>query len=353
MNLYLNGTYYKTPALKEYSQSLIADSSAAPWEKELAAFLTEWFDDRAFIIAKTSGSTGTPKAIKLYKKHMINSARMTGQYFGLKEGDRALLCLSPRYIAGKMMLVRALVLGLQLTAIETSGNPLQALQEPVDFAAMVPLQLYNALEYRASLPKAEDPMKKLKQLIVGGGVVSGALQARLGALPTKIYATYGMTETVSHVAVKKLNGTGVDDTYRALPGITFSKDERACLRIKAPGLCTEMQVTNDLVALLDETRFRWLGRYDNMINSGGLKIIPEQVEKKLRKSIPERFFVTGMKDEKLGEKVVLLIEGEERPLRFDQVSDPYEKPVAVFFVPRFEETETGKLRRDLGLYNVD
>ena len=303
---------------------------------EVYEFFSEWFGNKKYLTVYTSGSTGKPKAIKLLKEHMINSALATARYFDLDGDDiSALLCMSPKFIAGKMMLVRAIVSGWGMDVIAPTSHPLKA-RKMYDFVAMIPLQVYNSL----------DVIHKVKTVIVGGGVVSSDLQDKLKNVRPKIYATYGMTETVTHIAVKKLSQLdGITNYYEVLPDITVEKDDRNCLVIHAPNISKEMIITNDIVKLIDDKHFCWQGRYDNIINSGGVKIIPERVEEKLEDSISQRFFIGSKQDNALGQKVILIIEGEEiANINYDAL-DKYEKPKAVFYVTKFEETKSGKIDR--------
>ena len=314
----------------------------------ITVFLNDWFSEQSFIVVQTSGSTGVPKPIRLKKTFMRNSAKGTGDFFGLQENTTALLCMSTDYIAGKMMLIRALTLGWQLDVVTPKSNPLVGIDKEYDFSAMVPLQLQN------SLPD----IHCVKKLIDGGGAVSMELQKRIQHIETQIFATYGMTETITHIAVKKLNhfATILKDTkekkiagsfYKVVPNITIYKDERNCLLIKAPKVSDDFIITNDVVSLISDTEFEWLGRFDNVINSGGIKLHPEKIEEKLAVLIKERFFVAGIKDTFLGEKLVLIVEGEEKTYRFSSVGNiaKYEIPKEVYFVTKFIETETKKIQR--------
>ena len=316
-------------------------------------FLQEWFSEKDYVIVHTSGSTGTPKAIKLQKKQLQNSAVATGNFFKLKEKTTALLCLPIEYIAGKMMLVRAVTLGWHLDVISSSSNPLKLNLTSYDFSAMVPLQVENSI----------DKLHQIKKLIVGGGAVSNSLQEKLQEVTTEVFATYGMTETITHIAVKKLNNFGLpkgnatnNTCYKILPNTTIYKDERNCLVIKNTSISDKVIFTNDVVALISDTQFKWLGRFDNVINSGGIKLYPEKIEADLSKIIRQRFFVAGIKDEKLGEKLVLLIEsaGDKSIKLTDQLNSEmknsklfskFEIPKEIHFIDRFAETETKKIQR--------
>ena len=322
-----------TSPLKVKSGKLSIDKM--PIWKDVNQFISEWYSSDDEMIVQTSGSTGKPKSISVKKKCMRNSAQLTGKTFNLKEGDTALLCIPMKYIAGKMMVVRALELGLDLKVVEPSSNPLNGIKEIVDFSAMVPFQLENSL----------NQLNKIKTLIIGGGQVSPKLVEKLQIESTQVYETYGMTETLTHVAIKPLNGPNISDLFRALDGIHFEKDDRGCLAIHASALNPVPIVTNDLVELIDENSFRWLGRFDNVINSGGVKIIPELVEAKLLSIIPNnRFFINGESDESLGEKVVLVVEGNVIEISFDSL-EKFEKPKEIYFISEFLETESGKIRR--------
>ncbi|MFD0993040.1 AMP-binding protein [Tenacibaculum geojense] len=308
-------------------------------------FLLHWFSDDPFVTVQTSGSTGAPKEIKIKKEFMMNSAKATGAFFSLENGCKALLCLSADYIAGKMMLIRALVLGWDLYVVPTSSNPLNEVKGEFDFAAMVPLQLQNSLSQ----------IYRIKKLIVGGGVVSNTLINQIQNFNTQIFATYGMTETVTHIAVKKLNNNHVIPAYyEVLPNVTIFKDVRNCLVIDAPKVSDELVVTNDVVQLISDKQFEWLGRLDNVINSGGVKLHPEKIEEKLSEIIPFRFFVTGIKDEYLGEKLILIIEGDLNEIDKEKLKkivlkssklSKFEKPKLFYFLDSFIETGTKKIQR--------
>jgi len=310
---------------------------------EVANFLMNWFDTTSFVEVKTSGSTGSPKIIQLQKKQMVNSAKATGEYFNLPENTTALLCMSPNYIAGKMMLVRALTLGWHLDVVEPTSNPLKNSDKNYDFSAMVPMQLHNSLS----------DIHKIKKLIVGGGTVSNELLLKIQEVKTEIFATYGMTETITHIAVKKLNfiaSNAKQSNYIILPNVKISLDDRGCLVIDAPKISEEKVITNDLVELILEKEFKWLGRIDNVINSGGIKLIPEQIELKLAEILKNRFFVAGISDIVLGEKLILICEGFKTDCLLKEIQhlktlSAYEIPKEIYFLENFMETETNKIDR--------
>ncbi len=338
----LNGVCFNPIQLKDVAYSFIKEGK--PFEKSIGNFLLDWFDNNDCISVKTSGSTGIQKIIILKKDAMINSSITTGNYFNLEPGNTALHCLSTHFIAGKMMLVRAMILGLELDIVEPAINPLENNTKHYDFCAMVPMQLQNSL--------AE--LQKIKTVIVGGASVSYALQDKLQDISCNVYETYGMTETITHIAVKKLNNF-VDITlstkersyFKVFPNISISKDKRDCLVIDAPQLNTETIITNDIVKLHSETEFEILGRFDNMINSGGIKLFPEQIEAKLQHKIKQRFFIASEKDETLGDKVILVLEGKSKELESNvfQDLDTYETPKQIYTVSHFKEASTGKIQR--------
>ena len=284
-SLIINGINYTNEKLVALSSvGLTSDGVGADWQKSLHQFILAWMDEKDFVTVNTSGSTGKPKKIQLSKKRMMNSAFMTGKYFGFKSGQKALLCLPCDYIAGKMMVVRALMWGLDLQIVPPTGNPMATIKQSIDFAAMVPLQVTNIFEH------SPNKFGLIKKLIIGGGKVDTILQAKLQTIPTKCYATYGMTETITHVAIKGLNSEHQTDYFEGLSDIHFTTDERGCLAIDAPRLSEDLVVTNDIINLKNGQQFEWLGRFDNVINTGGVKVFPEKIEAKLEQFIAARFF---------------------------------------------------------------
>jgi len=336
-------TFAQLPALIAEKRK----SQLPEWEEALFVFLENWLDESDTIQAQTSGSTGVPKKLELKKEQMKASARLTNQFFDLRKEDTVLLCLSTNYIAGKMMIVRAFVGHLHLIAIEPTSYP--PINKPVKFTAMVPMQVEALLNSTEGLAT----MNYIDKLIIGGSATSALLETKLQNVSTNCYATYGMTETVSHIALRKINGSDSSDEYRALEGVWFEQDERDCLVIHAPHLQAEPFITNDIVKLKNRNCFEWIGRFDNVINSGGVKLFPETIEKKISSFIAQRFYITSRKDEKLGEKVVLVIESEpftelknqELDIQLSSHLGRFEKPREIIFKPQFEETSTGKVKR--------
>ena len=273
------------------------------------------------------------------KRRMEVSARITCQFLGLKEGDTALLCMPLDYIAGKMMVVRSLIGGLRLISVEPKGCP--EWEGAVDFAAMVPLQVWNLLQ------KAPDRLCQIRHLIIGGGAVNDELAAALKDLPNHIWSTYGMTETLSHIALRRLNGEERSDWYTPFEGVDVSLNEEGCLVINAPAVHDGPLVTND-IAELRGRQFRIKGRKDNVICSGGIKIQIEEVERLLRPHLRAPFQVTKLADTKLGEQVVLLTESDDIPMIQEvcrQVLPKYWQPRQYFHIDRIPLTETGKPAR--------
>lgn len=306
-------------------------------------FLMQWNDQTSAITQHTSGSTGTPKQIKIEKSKMKNSAEMTGAFFNLDTKQNCLLCMSPKYIGGKMMLVRALQFNLSLVFAPVNSNPIKELDQTIDFAAMVPYQVMQILK--------ENPEKLdlIEHLIIGGAPISPELKKQLQKSKCKAFATFGMTETISHVALKDLKDP--DANFIALPGITFSTDSNNQLIIHAPSLGLEGLETNDVVNLISETEFEWLGRSDFVINSGGIKLHPEVIEHKIAPLFnDESFFVFGKKDQKFGEQVALIttLKTDNSHLidKIKEKVDQYECPKLIYVVDTLIYTDSGKINRN-------
>ena len=325
----------------------------------LEEFLDEWNNDSERVLVHTSGSTGTPKPLWVEKRRMEASARITCDFLGLKEGDTALLCMPLDYIAGKMMVVRSLVRKLKLMVVEPTGHPLVAHQLPrgLTFAAMVPMQVYNSLQ----VPEERERLRQIRHLIIGGGAIDDALARELKDFPNYVWSTYGMTETLSHIALRRLNGAEASEWYTPFDNVRISQSEDGCLVIDAPEVCAEQLVTNDIVEI-SQGRFRVVGRKDNVICSGGIKIQAEEVERALKPHLHVPFMITKRKDEKFGEIVVMMVEdrGERREERGERIEDSlktrlqrlcrehlpkYWQPRDFVFVERIPMTETGKIAR--------
>ena len=308
---------------------------------DLADFLDEWFSESPTVQVQTSGSTGVPKVMQVEKARMEASARMTCSFLGLKAGDRALLCMPLKYIGAKMVVVRSILWGLDLYCVQASSHPLRTLGFAPDFLAMTPAQVYSSLE-------SEDEAALLEATghnIIGGGAIDARLGARLRAFPNHVWSTYGMTETLSHIALRRLNGPEASDWYSPFEGVALRLTKEGALAIHAPAVCAEELVTNDIAELHEDGRFRILGRKDNVINSGGVKIQIEAVEAQLLPLMPCAFQITAGPDAHYGEVVVMLAEGEERGQGFEEAFaalHAYSRPKHVFFVPSLPRTGSGK-----------
>ena len=327
----LNGFHFNEDDLCRVAYSFIKEGD--DFEKHVGDFLLDWFNDKPYLEILTSGTTGEPKIIKVEKQAMVNSAIATGNFFDLSPGNTALNCLPVKYIAGKMMFVRAFILGLDMDFIAPKSTPLERNDKKYDFIAMVPIQAENSLFQ----------INQIKKLIVGGVRMSSNLIAKLKKSKCDVYETYSMTETVTHIAAKKIG----EKAFTIFPNIEIAHDDRNCLVITAQNLNVNKMATNDVVEIISDNQFVWLGRLDNIINSGGIKLIPEQIENKLSVKLKSRFFVAGLPDDTLGEKLVLFVEGDQYVLdasTFDDL-DKYEKPKEVKFVTNFPQTETGKVKR--------
>lgn len=309
----------------ELEQQLAQQCAHAPdevvaqlrFELELLVFLRTWFDDNPELEVKTSGSTGTPKVMSVSKERMMNSARLTLEFLQLKRGDRALLCMPLEYIAGKMV-VRALVGGLDLQVVAPCGHPLQKVAADLDFAAMIPLQVYNSLQK----PGERARLAAVKQLIIGGGAIDAALEQELRSFPHKVWSTYGMTETLSHIALRRLNGPEASQFYQPFAQVKLSLSPEDTLVIEAPQVSAQTLVTNDIVVFNDQGQFRIKGRKDNVINSGGIKLQIEELEAQLKALQPQwDFLISSQPHPKFGQVVVLLLTKRSLPSELGELSD--------------------------------
>ena len=315
----------------------------------LEEFLAEWHNDSPYMVVHTSGSTGAPKEMHVEKRRMEASARITCQFLGLKAGDTALLCMPLDYIAGKMMVVRALTCRLQLICIDPSGHPLAAtncrlsnLSPQLTFAAMVPLQVWNSLP----VPEERERLMAIRHLIIGGGAIDNTLAEELKDFPNHVWSTYGMTETLSHIALRRLNGPDATEWYTPFEGVGVSVNDDGCLVIDAPAVCAEPLITND-IAVIERGRFRILGRRDNVVCSGGIKIQIEEVEALLLSYARVPFIMTKRKDPKFGEALVMLTEGtaEDAETLCRRLLPKHWQPRRYLHIDHVPLTETGKPAR--------
>ena len=334
----------------------------------LEDFLSEWNNDSDRVLVHTSGSTGKPKPMMVEKKRMLNSARITCDFLGLKPGDSALLCMSLDYIAGKMVVVRSIERHLHLISVSPSGHPLKdvnlkELNGEITFAAMVPMQVYNTLQ----VPEERERLCHIRHLIIGGGAIDAALEQELRSLPGNIaiWSTYGMTETLSHIALRRINGAEASEWYQPFDSVKISQTDEGCLVIDAPLVCAETLVTNDIVEIepyiynkvenhnkVEKLRFRIKGRKDNVICSGGIKIQIEEVEEFLKPYLEKPFMLAKKKDEKFGEIAVLLSEDKEiktveATIRRLLSDHKYWIPREFLHVDHLPLTETGKPKRSI------
>lgn len=332
-------------------------------------FLQEWNSPSETLLVHTSGSTGKPKPMWVEKQRMLNSAHITCDFLGLRPGDSALLCMSLDYIAGKMMVVRSIERKLRLFSVKPSGHPLsdesltKMVEMDFDFVAMVPMQVYNTLQ----VPQEWERLSRIKHLIIGGGAIDDALAEELRSLPGAVWSTYGMTETLSHIALRRLNGEEASEWYQPFDSVGVSLNSDGCLVIDAPLVCSEPLVTNDIAEIKQQETsshssdassslktssphvlFRIKGRKDNVICSGGIKIQIEEVENLLRQHLDAPFLLAKKKDEKFGEIAVLVtesgdLEGVEAICR--QVLPKYWVPRQYLHFDQLPMTETGKPKR--------
>lgn len=366
--LTINNKPYTQQTLLQLCEEKVSSQSTPTWERDIYIFIRVWLSDADYIEVKTSGSTGEPKIIKLQKKWLEYSAAQTCNFFNLNSESSALLCLPAAYIAGRMMIVRAFVSGMNLVTVEPSSNPFinhpfiqsselaarQSSNQPnsqlanhsFDFTALTPFQLHQSLQTLKSNPL-------VKSIIVGGGEVSPTLERELQQLPIDIFATYGMTETSSHIALRKVNGSQRKDFYTIIGDTVIGIDNRGCLTLENQHLFEGRLVTNDIVEVLSSSEFRWLGRYDNVINSGGIKIMPEEVEQALANLHTSALVISSIPDEKLGEAVVMAVEStgmteEDKYSLLAQIKKlvhPYAVPRQIFVITQIPKTPTGKVDR--------
>lgn len=366
MQLYIEGRKIPFTWLREAAslQDVSHVEAMSEYARSILTFCYQWLHGQHTFTLHTSGSTSTPKAIHLTRSQMEASARMTIRAFGLDAADTALVCMNTAYIGGKMMLVRGLEAGMDLTIVTPSSQPFSRL--PVDvtitFAAMVPLQVQTML----ATPNTETLYRfnALKALIVGGAPVSYALQQMIRQhISAPVYSSYGMTETVSHIALKKINGHEPTDAYKVLSDVVIGTDARDCLTIRGAVTNQQTLTTNDIVSIVDDRHFIWIGRADHVINSGGFKIFPEKVEEAIARILEQqavRYFIAALPDDRLGEKAVLIIEGRPSPVKEQQALldalrlhvHLYEVPKEIYYVPQFEMTATEKINRKQTLKQI-
>ncbi len=342
--LKINDIYYPINKLLDLSRQMIVETDIPLWERKIYSFIIDWFEEEDFITQNTSGSTGDPKEIQLSKSSMIESAKRTIEYFQLKENDTALLCLPVEYIAGKMMIVRAMIGELNLLTIEPKGLP-QIPDRIISFTAMVPLQLQNLIRQNVFI-------EMIEKLLIGGAAVNSFLEKEINKLSTKVFLSYGMSETCSHIALRRLNGNNPEDAFNVLKDIQIDTDNSGCLKIKAPLLAAEEITTTDIVEIVSPESFKFLGRANNIINSGGIKIVPEKLEEEIKEFIHGDYIISAINDDLLGEKIVLVIEGTKEDIDADDLIEKIKLkagskicPKEILFLPEFPRNIHMKISR--------
>lgn len=344
--LTINNQSYTREKLLEIGREMLYADQTPDWEKDIYRFILEWLEPKDHIIVKTSGSTGVPKEIRLQKKHMEHSAIQTCGFFNLNEGHDLLLCLPAVYIGGKMMIVRAVVLGCNLFITKPTADPFNRLNNPVDFAAVTPYQLAQSLKTLKKKPL-------VNTLIVGGGGLHPELEKATQDLPVDIFSTYGMTETSSHIALRRVNGKEKEQYFTVIGNTHIEIDHRGCLVLEDRELFEGKLITNDLVAIRGEKSFEWKGRFDNIINTGSIKVIPEEIEQKIREFVEGDFVITSVDNQQLGQEIVLLCEAGQQDLReleafrasLASSLPAYQNPRRVFEVSEIPLTTNGKIDR--------
>ncbi|WP_151088887.1 AMP-binding protein [Hymenobacter baengnokdamensis] len=359
-SLLLNGREFSYASIQQTPNPHTALNG---YEAKVLELLRQWLTGAQEFGLRTSGSTGQPQLIVLKRRQLAASARRTGDYFDLGPGDRALVCLNCEFIGGKMMLVRGLERHMHLTVVEPHADPFDFVPAGAefDFAAFVPLQLRAVLAAGRA-----GRLNKMRAILVGGAGVEPSLLTEIQKLKVPVYLTYGMTETASHMALRRLNGPDAGPHYRVLPGLHLGQDERGCLTVRGDVTDDQLIVTNDRIELLDKHTFDWLGRVDFVINSGGVKVQAEKVEQVLDVALAElgqsrRAFVAGRPDERFGQAVTAYVEGEALPAAAEKRLlsllgtrlAKYEVPKSVVYVPAFKATASGKLDRAATLRGVE
>ncbi len=337
-DLLLEGRRYSPQELLK--EAALVEEGDSSFRALLLSFLQEWYNDSSSMQIRTSGSTGVPKVISIRKEQMVNSARMTCSFLGLYPGECALLCMPLQYIGARMMVVRAMVWELDLWLAEPSGNPLSGKLTP-DFVAMTPMQVYNTLKN----PGERARLEQVRNLLIGGSAVDPLLEKELSLFPGKIWSTYGMTETVSHIALRRVNGQKASPFYSPLSQVTLTLSSENTLVIHAPLVCDKVVVTNDIAEINSDGTFRILGRSDNVINSGGIKIRIEEVEERLKTLLDVPFLVTSAQDSRYGERLVLLVEQEITAKQLEQFRERlprYWIPGKIIVVEKLPLTENQK-----------
>lgn len=334
-----------------YKDIVFLDGIDDDYRKSVVNFVEEWESQLPVLRISTSGSTGNPKTFEFSRAQVEASAKYTGQFFDFKKGETILLSLSPNFVAGKLMLVRAMLHEMKIVVAPLHSNPLKEIENfssVIKLAAFVPYQINEILKDEHS----KNVYQKIENVIIGGAEISPELELQISHLKNKNYSTFAMTETLTHFALRKVDGK--TDYYTCLPGIKINQDSRGCLIVEPNNILKESLVTNDIIEKIDETKFRWKGRIDNVINSGAIKIVPELDEKLIVHLFGEkRFYITSKKNETLGEECILIIEdflwNEKNQLeilmQIEKILPKYHSPKSILFFDKFPETKNGKIIR--------
>ncbi len=337
--LYFNGKKYLPNELEKLKEDMLSQNKFLEAYLELYAFLKEWFNDKDYVEVQTSGSTGTAKEYKAMKENMMQSALRTCDFLSLPENSSVLLCMPLKFIGAKMIVVRALVAGLDLYCVPASLNPMKDIDFSPYFVAMTPQQASASLKYT----EQKKALMQVKHLMLGGMAVMPELEKELFDFPHSVWLTYGMTETLSHIALRKLNKEDASSFFTPFNDVKLSLSKEETLIIDAPFVCKDILVTNDRAILLDDMKFQILGRVDNVVNSGGIKIQIEEIEEKLASSMPIAFRITSLPHKELGEQLVLLTE-ENCPDWKERCSvlSKYQVPKMHIQVEKLPLTDSGK-----------
>lgn len=318
-------------------------------------FIEEWRNEEDYCLVNTSGSTGNPKTIHLPKELMRNSAKRSIQFFKLSPGTHIHSCISPDFIGGKMMAVREEIGKLQLSWEKPSNNPTvtdEFKDNPPALISLVPSQMNGIIQ--RGLPESF----KNTIWLIGGSPVPEKLRMKISQNGLNAWESYGMTETASHIALRRISGR--QDPFSPLEGIKIDKDERGCLIIELGG--TKV-VTNDLVDIKPNSDFNIIGRVDNVIITGGKKVHPECVESRIRRKLEDLgvtdLIVTSSPDDKWGERIILILEKENysvsecRELQNKTMEicrnslHRHEVPKEIRIVSSLPRTGNGKIKRQI------
>lgn len=321
-----------------------------PYEVKVISIIKDWNSGKDHFTFQTSGSTGKPKTLNFTREQILQSARRTNNTFKLSPGQTVLCCLSVGFVAGFMMIIRALEGNLSLIIEEPSSYPLNAFEDLfIDFVAMTPNQV------RYSLDSNIDKFNHLGKLLIGGAGIHPELENKLRNLPCEVFHSYAMTETLTHVALRNISEK--QKNYQALPGITFEVDGNDCLKVNDLMLQIYNLQTNDIVRLEGDRSLKWIGRQDLVINTGGIKVQIESLEIDIQRVLSKNaikvpFCVAAQPDAILSNRIVLLIEAEEETFEEEELSQllksklpKYYDPKLILKVPEIFYTSTGKINR--------